>query len=335
MKIYRFGAGFGRRTQTISKGSIAMAIRIALHHQTSYRYDRPVTLSPHEVRLRPAPHTRTPILAYSLTVLPKEHFINWQQDPYGNFVGRLVFREQASVLDITVDLVADLAAINPFDFFLEPYAETFPFSYPQELAAALVPYLQAEPAGPLLTEWVALARRDLLQSPVPTSDFLVAVNQRLQRDIGYVQRMEAGVQAVEETLLKRSGSCRDSCWLLVQIMRTMGLGARFVSGYLIQLRAEHGGRDGAGGLAADFVDLHAWTEVYLPGAGWVGLDPTSGMLAGEGHIPLACTAMPSSAAPVSGSTDKAEVTFFHEMTVSRIDQGASLDRPNPSPTLTL
>jgi transglutaminase-like putative cysteine protease len=317
--------GFQASYADTSKGSIAMAIRIALHHQTRYRYDRPVALSPHEVRLRPAPQARTPILAYSLTVLPKAHFINWQQDPYGNFVGRLVFREPSDVLDITVDLIADLTAINPFDFFLEPYAETFPFSYPQDLCAALGAYVQAEPAGPLLVEWVALAERDLLKTPMATPDFLVAINQRLQRDIGYLQRMEPGVQAVEETLLKRSGSCRDSCWLLVQIMRSMGLGARFVSGYLIQLRADHQGLDGAGGLAADFADLHAWTEVYLPGAGWIGLDPTSGMMAGEGHIPLACTAMPSAAAPVSGSTDTAEVTFFHEMTVSRIDEEARVN----------
>jgi transglutaminase-like putative cysteine protease len=306
-----------------------MAIRIALHHQTSYRYDRAVTLSPHEVRLRPAPHARTPILAYALTVLPTQHFINWQQDPYGNYVGRFVFREKSDVLDITVDLVADMAAINPFDFFLEPYAETFPFSYPPQLGAELVIYLQAGPSGPLLGEWVARARRDLLETPMATPDFLVALNQRLQGDIGYLQRMEPGVQAVEETLLKRSGSCRDSCWLLVNIMRAMGLGARFVSGYLIQLRADP---EAQGGPMADFADLHAWTEVYLPGAGWIGLDPTSGMLTGEGHIPLACTAIPSSAAPVSGSTDHAEVTFFHEITVSRLHEDASAGKDNPRTT---
>ena len=306
-----------------------MAIRIALHHKTSYRYDRPVTLSPHEVRLRPAPQARTPILAYSLTVLPKQHFINWQQDPYGNFVGRLVFREKSEVLELMVDLVADLAAINPFDFFLEPYAETFPFSYPQELREALAPYLQAGPAGPLLAEWLARARRNLLNTPLATPDFLVAVNRRLQGDIGYVKRMEPGVQGAEETLLKRRGSCRDSCWLLVQILRSMGLGARFVSGYLIQLEAGPEAQAGPGGPAADCADLHAWTEVYLPGAGWIGLDPTSGMLAGEGHIPLACTATPSSAAPVSGSTDQADVTLFHEITVRRIHQDARVDPPNP------
>jgi uncharacterized protein (DUF2126 family)/transglutaminase-like putative cysteine protease len=308
-----------------------MAIRVALHHKTSYRYDRPVTLSPHEVRLRPAPHARTPILSYSLTVLPEDHFINWQQDPYGNYIGRFVFQEKASSLEFTVDLVADMTVINPFDFFVEKYAEYFPFAYPAQLNAELSAYLQAEPPGPLLMDWVAAARRELLSSKLSsklaTNDFLVAINQRLQGDIAYLLRMEPGVQTPEETLQKRSGSCRDSGWLLVQILRAMGLAARFVSGYLIQLRADQEALDGPSGASVDFTDLHAWTEVYIPGAGWIGLDPTSGMLASEGHIPLACTAMPSSAAPVSGFTDKAEVTFFHEMTVTRIHEDPRVTKP--------
>ena len=304
-----------------------MAIRIALHHKTSYRYDRRVTLSPHEVRLRPAPHARTPILSYSLTVQPQDHFINWQQDPYGNYIGRFVFQEPADMLDFTVDLVADMTVINPFDFFVEKYAEQFPFAYPEQLTAELSAYVQSEPPGPLLTEWVKMARRELLAKPIATNDFLVAINQRLQRDISYLLRMEPGVQAPEETLDKRSGSCRDTGWLLVQILREMGLAARFVSGYLIQLRADQEALDGPSGALEDFTDLHAWTEVYIPGAGWIGLDPTSGMLASEGHIPLACTAMPSSAAPVSGYTDKAEVTFFHEMTVTRIHEDPRVTKP--------
>jgi uncharacterized protein (DUF2126 family)/transglutaminase-like putative cysteine protease len=304
-----------------------MAIRIALHHKTSYRYDRPVSLSPHEVRLRPAPHARTPILSYSLTVQPEQHFINWQQDPYGNYIGRFVFPEKSDTLDFTVDLVADMTVINPFDFFVEKYAETFPFAYPAQLATELSPYLQTEAAGPLLREWVSGARRDLLKRPMATNDFLVALNQRLQGDIAYLLRMEPGVQTPEDTLEKLSGSCRDSGWLLVQIFRTMGLAARFVSGYLIQLRADQAALDGPSGATEDFTDLHAWAEVYIPGAGWIGLDPTSGMLAGEGHIPLACTAMPASAAPVSGFTDKAEVTFFHEMTITRIHEDPRVTKP--------
>ena len=304
-----------------------MAIRIALHHKTSYRYDRQVALSPHEVRLRPAPHARTPILGYSLSVLPKEHFINWQQDPYGNYIGRFVFPEKTDTLEFTVDLIADMTVINPFDFFIEKYAENFPFAYPAQLQAELSAYAQAEPPGPRLLAWVAAARRELLAQPMNTNDFLVAINQRLQRDIAYLLRMEPGVQTPEDTLEKCSGSCRDTGWLLVQILREMGLAARFVSGYLIQLRADQEALDGPSGPLEDFTDLHAWTEVYIPGAGWIGLDPTSGMLAGEGHIPLACTAMPSSAAPVTGFSDKAEVTFVHEMTVTRIHEDPRVTKP--------
>jgi len=304
-----------------------MAIRIALHHKTSYRYDRLVALSPHEVRLRPAPHARTPILAYSLSVQPQEHFINWQQDPYGNYIGRFVFPEKTDVLEFTVDLVADMTVINPFDFFIEQYAETFPFAYPAQLKVELSPYVQADEPGPLLRAWVDEARRDMLAAPMSTNDFLVAINQRLQRDIAYLLRMEPGVQTPEDTLTKRSGSCRDTGWLLVQILREMGLAARFVSGYLIQLRADQAALDGPSGPVEDFTDLHAWTEVYIPGAGWIGLDPTSGMLAGEGHIPLACTAVPSSAAPVTGFSDQAEVTFVHEMTVTRIHEDPRVTKP--------
>jgi uncharacterized protein (DUF2126 family)/transglutaminase-like putative cysteine protease len=304
-----------------------MAIRVALHHKTSYRYDRVVALSPHEVRLRPAPHARTPILSYSLKVAPEEHFINWQQDPYGNYIGRFVFAEKAGLLEFTVDLVADMTVINPFDFFVEKYAEHFPFKYPAQLAAELSPYLMPETPGPLLTKWILEAQREILKKDLLSNDFLVAINQRLQRDIAYLLRMEPGVQTPEETLQKRSGSCRDSAWLLVQVLRSLGLAARFVSGYLIQLRADQESLDGPNGPAADFTDLHAWTEVYIPGAGWIGLDPTSGMLASEGHIPLACTAMPSSAAPVTGYTDKAEVEFFHEMTITRIHEDPRVTKP--------
>lgn len=304
-----------------------MAIRVALHHKTSYHYDRLVALSPHEVRLRPAPHARTPILSYSLSVNPAEHFINWQQDPYGNYIGRFVFPEKSDVLEFTVDLVADMTVINPFDFFVEKYAEQFPFSYPEQLTAELGPYLQTQEPGPLQSAWVAAARADMLKEKMATNDFLVAINQRLQGDIGYLLRMEPGVQTPEETLTQRSGSCRDSGWLLVQILREMGLAARFVSGYLIQLRADQEALDGPSGTMVDFTDLHAWAEVYIPGAGWIGLDPTSGMLASEGHIPLACTALPSSAAPVSGYTDKAEVTFHHEMTITRIHEDPRVTKP--------
>ncbi|MGV7210750.1 DUF2126 domain-containing protein [Oxalobacteraceae bacterium A2-2] len=304
-----------------------MAIRVALHHKTSYRYDRQVALSPHEVRLRPAPHARTPILSYSLSVTPEQHFINWQQDPYGNYIARYVFPEKTALLEFTVDLVADMTVINPFDFFIEGYAERYPFAYAEQLAVELQPYLQPEPAGPRLRAWLETARSELVEPDMGTNAFLVALNQRLQRDINYLLRMEPGVQTPEETLELGCGSCRDSGWLLVQILRHLGLAARFASGYLIQLAADQEALDGPSGTAVDFTDLHAWAEVYVPGAGWIGLDPTSGMLAGEGHIPLACTATPSSAAPVVGFADPAEVHFSHEMTVTRIHEDPRVTKP--------
>ncbi len=304
-----------------------MAIRVALHHRTSYRYDKPVALSAHEVRLRPAPHARTPILSYSLSVTPEEHFINWQQDPYGNYNGRFVFPAKTEKLEFTVDLIADMTVINPFDFFVEKYAEQFPFKYPPQLGVELGAYLQLDPQGPRVLAWVEKARSELLETALPTNDFLVAINQRLQQQIGYLLRMAPGVQTPEETIEKASGSCRDTAWLLVQILRSLGLAARFVSGYLIQLRPDQESLDGPSGSPVDFTDLHAWTEVYIPGAGWIGLDPTSGMLASEGHIPLACTAMPSSAAPVSGASDPAEVIFSHEMTITRIHEDPRVTKP--------
>ncbi len=304
-----------------------MAIRVALHHTTTYRYDRQVELSPHQVRLRPAAHSRTPILSYSLAVEPAKHFINWQQDPYGNYIGRFVFPEPTRFLSFTVDLVADLTVINPFDFFVEKEAEYFPFVYDPLLATELAPYLLTEHTEVLLKDWLARFRADLPVAPMTTTDFLVYINQRLQRDIGYLVRMEPGVQTPEKTLALRCGSCRDTSWLLVQILRHLGLAARFVSGYLIQLQADQKALDGPSGTDRDFTDLHAWAEVYIPGAGWVGLDPTSGLLVGEGHIPLACTALPSSAAPVTGLAGFAIVEFSHEMTVTRIHEDPRVTKP--------
>src|SRR5256885_6410428 len=259
-----------------------MAIRVALHHLTHYTFDRPVGIFPHEIRLKPAAHARTPIVSYSLQIAPEEHFINWQQDPYGNFVARLVFPEKSSELKVVVDLVADMTVINPFDFFVEPYAEQVPFEYPPALKKELAPYLETEPGGALFDAWVESIRKEMAKGG-GTANFLVAVNQRLQGDVGYLVRMEAGIQAPEDTLAKRSGSCRDSAWLLAQMLRHCGLATRFASGYLIQLAADQKALDGPSGPEKDFTDLHAWCEVYVPGAGWIGLDPTSGLRAGEGQ----------------------------------------------------
>jgi uncharacterized protein (DUF2126 family)/transglutaminase-like putative cysteine protease len=303
-----------------------MGIHIGIEHRTTYRFDRPVQIHPHVVRLRPAPHCRTPILAYSLRVSPSEHFINWQQDPFGNFMARLVFPEPATMLDITVDLIADLTVINPFDFFVEESAKAFPFAYEPQLANDLEPYLRPDgPIGPELEKWLTGVRAP--DAGTPIADFLVALNRRLYNDIAYSIRMDPGVQTPEDTLIRGVGSCRDTGWLLVDALRRLGLAARFVSGYLVQLTSDQPSLSGADGPPTDFTDLHAWAEVFIPGAGWIGLDPTSGLFAGEGHIPLACTPHPTTAAPISGRTDFADVEFDFSNVVHRVREDPRVTLP--------
>ncbi len=300
-----------------------MSIHVALNHVTHYRYDRPVSLSPQIVRLRPAPHCRTRILSYSLTVSPADHFVNWQQDPQANYLARLVFPDETRELKVEVDLVAEMSVQNPFDFFLAPYAEQFPFKYDSNERRELVPYLVKAPATPMMAEYLA----GVPQDRVRTIDFIVELNRRVANDIKYLIRLEPGTQLPEETLAKRSGSCRDSAALLVQLFRHLGMAARFVSGYLIQLVPDVKALDGPVGAKQDFTDLHAWCEVYLPGAGWIGLDATSGLLAGEGHIPLACTPEPSAAAPISGAVDECETTFEHTMSIRRVWEAPRVTKP--------
>ena len=300
-----------------------MTIRVAINHRTSYKFDRPVNLSPHTVRLRPAPHSRTPIHSYSLKIKPQEHFINWQQDAFGNYLARLVFPEKCTELEVDVEVIADMTVINPFDFFVEEYADNYPFEYPEQLKKELLPYLETLPGGELFDTF--LERIDRRKRPI--NDFLVEINQLVQGEIEYLVRLEPGVQTPEETLELERGSCRDSAWLLAQLLRHVGLASRFASGYLVQLKADEKSLDGPSGTEVDFTDLHAWCEVYLPGAGWVGMDPTSGLFASEGHIPLACTPHPVSAAPIAGATDECEVEFDFSNTVERILEDPRVTRP--------
>ncbi len=300
-----------------------MSIHVALNHLTHYRYDRLIDLSPQVVRLRPAPHSRTPVLSYSLKVSPAQHFINWQQDPQANYLARLVFPEKTREFCVEVDLVVNMSVINPFDFFPEPYATTFPFKYEAWQQEELEPYLHRLPLTPLLRSFLETVPSE----PRASVDFLVDLNRQVQRAVGYVIRLEPGVQTPEETLELARGSCRDSAWLLVQVLRHLGLAARFVSGYRIQLVPDVKSLDGPSGTDHDFTDLHAWCEVYLPGAGWIGLDPTSGLFAGEGHIPLACSPQPSSAAPITGFTEACECEFEHHMKIERVWEAPRVTKP--------
>jgi len=300
-----------------------MSIQAAIYHLTHYVYDRPVTLGPQIIRLYPAPHSKTRVLSHAVNVLPAGHFVNQQQDLYGNYLGRFVFPEPVNELKIEIDLVADMTVYNPFDFFVDPCAEKWPFSYPEEIRQDLVIYLQTDPQGPLLSRLLS----ELPASAEKTVDFAVNLNARLAERIEYIIRMQTGVQTPEQTLEKASGSCRDSSWLLVQIFRSLGIAARFVSGYLVQLKPDLVSLDGPPGTDHDFCDLHAWCEIYLPGAGWIGLDPTSGLLAGESHIPLSASPHYQNAAPISGMASEAEVNFSFDMQVRRIAEQPRVSKP--------
>ncbi|MET0170298.1 MAG: transglutaminase family protein, partial [Aliihoeflea sp.] len=300
-----------------------MSILAAITHLTHYKYDRPVTLGPQIIRLRPAPHSRTRVVSHALKVSPENHFVNYQQDPYGNWLARYVFPEPVRELKIEVDLVADMTVYNPFDFFVEEEAEQWPFDYPAALQDDLVIYRKVEPAGPRLQAFLDTISRE----PKQTVNFVVELNARLSREIGYVIRMEPGVQTPEQTFEEGKGSCRDTSWLLVEALRHLGFAARFVSGYLIQLKPDLTALDGPAGTDHDFTDLHAWAEVYLPGAGWIGLDPTSGLLTGESHIPLAATPHYSNAAPISGMASYAEVAFDFAMKVERVAEHPRITKP--------
>ena len=307
-------------------------MRLLIQHRTHYGYDRPAALGPHTVRLRPAGHAKAKIETYALSVAQPCR-LRWQQDPAGNHVARVSFDagERVSAFDLLVEMAIDIRPVNPFDFFLDARGETMPFEYPSELTRDLAPYLDTtDPAyakGPLFEAFLAKVPR-----PKKTIDRLVALNQAVHSHLKYVIREESGVWTPEQTLSQGRGSCRDSATLLIALMRESGLAARFVSGYLVQITDEGMIPDQPKGVSRDVVDLHAWAEVYLLGAGWIGFDATSGLLCGEGHIPLACTARPDAASPTQGTSDvpAKEVTF--EMKVGRLGHEPRPTAPFPEET---
>ncbi|MCW6034947.1 transglutaminase family protein [Spirulina subsalsa FACHB-351] len=300
-----------------------MTLKVSLHHKLHYHYSQPVFLGPHTLGLRPSPHCRTPIQSYNITIQPSNYSITWQQDPYGNYLSRLNFPQKTQYLSIDVDLIAEMRPINPFNFVLEQYAINYPFAYEYQLAKELEPFLATIEAGDLLQSWI----QNNQYSNIYTPNFIIDLNQKLAQEITHIIRLEEGIQTCEETLDKKVGSCRDTAWLFVQILRHYGLAARFVSGYLIQLQEDIPPLDDSPSIKEDCGDLHAWTEVYLPGAGWIGFDPTSGYLAAEGHIPLVCTAEPGAASPVQGTTEPCESSLDFAVTVTRHEETPRVTKP--------
>ena len=307
-------AGWAARSVPCMHGTtpLTASTLISLHHTTRYRYDAPVLLGPQVVRLCPTPYCRARISQYSLTVKPENHLLSWMPDPNGNWLARFVFPEKTAELRVEVNLIAELRPVNPFDFIVDQHAASWPFAYAADMREELAAYLPAEPASGALRAFVEQRQR----GPVNTVEFLVELNRGLHEDLRYEVRAAPGVQDPGRTLGRAAGSCRDVAWLLVQALRLLGFGSRFVSGYLIDLSP--GADQHAEPVADGFSGLHAWTEVYLPGAGWIGLDPTSGTLCGEGHIPLAACAHYRSAAPLTGSVESARVDFHHELRVERL-----------------
>jgi uncharacterized protein (DUF2126 family)/transglutaminase-like putative cysteine protease len=281
------------------------------------------------VRLRPASHARARVEHYTLRV-PEQAAVRWQQDPYGNHVAHLAFKKgtRLEALELTVELAVDIRPVNPFDFFLDDRCEHVPFAYPAEMARDLSPFLALDDP-----EFASGPRFEALLASLPkggqTVGFITAVNQAVNQALRYVIREEAGLWTPEETLANGRGSCRDQAVLLIALLRRRGLAARFASGYLLQLADEGMLPDEPKGVTRDVADLHAWCEVFLPGGGWIGLDPTSGLFAGEGHIPLASVARPALGAPVEGTADQVAAEVGFSMQVGRLGHEVRPTAPFP------
>ncbi len=281
-------------------------------------YPKPVSLGAHTLRLHPASHAKAHVETYHLGCEQAER-IQWTIDPYGNKVARISFPwdERFRELDILVELVVEVRSVNPFDFFVDHRVEELGFTYPAEYALELAPFLGLDDPAFACGEQFETFLAEMPDEG-RTVDAIVQMNALVNRRIDYVIREEPGVWTPEETLAQGRGSCRDSAMLLVALLRRRGIAARFVSGYLIQVTDEGMLPDLPKGLDHDVVDLHAWAEAYVPGAGWIGLDATSGLMATEGHIPLACASTPTLAAPLYGSAEMAAEQVDFRMSVARL-----------------
>ncbi|MBF0622005.1 MAG: transglutaminase family protein [Magnetococcales bacterium] len=283
-------------------------MRVRITHTTHYHYDRSVQLSPHWIRLCPANDVINGTDRYALTIQPDSHQLFWLLDAGGNRVARALFPESINALLLEVTMEKEINPSNPFNFLVDPAAQHFPWSYSPNQQVLLSPYRTVSPDTPLLNNWPNnLPRPD---DGNDTITFITDLNQALADAITYHERIRPGVRNPSDTLTRSAGSCRDSAWLLVNLLRRAKLAARFVSGYLLHLEKQRPDKDK--------VDLHAWVEVYLPGPGWIGLDATSGLLTAQNHIPLARGAVPMTTSPVEGSTEPCHSELSHESRLERI-----------------
>lgn len=294
-------------------------MRLHVRHSSRWTYPTPAALGPHLIRLRPASHATVSVADYTLDVAPLGA-VRWQRDPAGNHVGRLTWPTGMSsdALEITVRFDCDVHTVNPFDFLVDAECAVAPFAYPEAWQRDLAAYLDRSPAwlkgGDALQSLL-----DVLPSDGDTVQLLVDLTVGVHRHIAYIVREEPGIWTPADTLARRQGSCRDSAVLLMAVLRARGLASRFVSGYLVELANEAPVLGAISPVSSDRVALHAWVEVYLPGAGWIGVDATSGLLCGEGHIPLACASAPALAAPVEGTSDMTASSVTFTMALERLD----------------
>lgn len=279
--------------------------RYQIHHHTIYRYDTSVTFSPHYLRLKPQESDVCDTLSYTLDVSPPCS-VYWSEDIIGNHVAKCIFSTPSDILDIRTVLEVSLGEKNPFAFIVDEYAENYPFAYRPYEQNGLQYYLQVQEQGELFTQWVARFS--------PLSMYVVSmlreVANAIAMEIRYEKRHEPGYLPAEQTLAEKQGSCRDTAWLLMQTLRALGLASRFVSGYLLQPEDDVPDVD---------IEYHAWVECYIPGAGWVGIDATSGLFTAEHHIALASDAFPENTAAVIGTTSPAISVLDYKLTCKKSD----------------
>ena len=263
-------------------------MKLGVRYETAYRYAAPVRFSRHELRLIPRGDVFTHLLRVNFETNPDAQ-VRFGRDVFDNCVATCTYAEPADELRFELELDLALAEKNPFDFMLTSEAATLPFSYAPELRQVLAPFQKNNTHEPLEIPCWKLPRAD---APQPTVAALVELNERLHECVGYERREEGPARSPAETLQIGKGACRDVAVLLAAILRRCGLAARLTSGYLREADAESKRAEGS---------LHAWTEVYLPGAGWVGMDPTNGIFCNHNFIAAAVGIEPGDVTPIDGS----------------------------------